>query len=184
MRIYFRLVLLILPCLITACSHNATQAPNMAGGIVGGGGQAADQSTGAQSFAAKVQTTFKTDQNGFKVNPMRAPSNQVYYFSFDRSAMRPDDVKALLIQANYLIKNPEVKIRLEGNTDNRGSREYNVALGWRRDQTVARLLEQQGVTPQQIDMVSFGKERPVAFGNDSVSWSLNRRVNLVYERMS
>ena len=61
-----------------------------------------------------------------------------------------------MIQSDYLVTHPNIKIRLEGNADARGSREYNIGLGWRRDQTVARLLEQQGVKPTQIDMVSFG----------------------------
>ena len=88
---------------------------------------------------------------------------------------------ALMLQANYLVANPKATVRLEGNTDERGSREYNIGLGWRRDQSVARLLEQQGVSPDQIKMVSYGKERPVAFGHNEAAWKLNRTVNLVYE---
>ena len=62
--------------------------------------------------------------------------------------------------------------------------EYNIGLGWRRDQTVARILEQQGVKPSQIDMVSFGKEKPAVMGDNEQAWSLNRRVELVYEKTS
>ncbi len=72
-------------------------------------------------------------------------------------------------------------MRIEGNTDERGSREYNITLGWRRAKTVAAIIEQQGVSPKQIVMLSYGKEKPVAFGHDEDSYRLNRRVNLIYE---
>ena len=183
MRMNKMVALSVVCVLLAACSHHQSKALNPAENIVGAS-PAGGNAVAAQSYSAQLQTAFKTDQQGYKVNPLTAPANQVYYFSFNQSAMRSADVKALLVQANYLLSHPAVKVRLEGNTDNRGSREYNVALGWRRDQTVARLLEQQGVKPQQLDMISFGKERPVAFGNDTLSWSLNRRVNLKYERMS
>ena len=95
--------------------------------------------------------------------------------------MRSQDLRALRIQANFLASHPNAKIRLEGNTDNRGSREYNIGLGWRRDQSVARILEQQGVRSTQIQMVSYGKERPAVDGNNERVWSLNRRVNFIYK---
>ena len=123
----------------------------------------------------------QTDSQGFIQNPMRAPSSQTYYFAFNQSQLRPNDLKALMIQANYLASHPSAQVRLEGNTDNRGSREYNIALGWRRDQSVGRILEQQGVQPTQIQMISYGKERPAVQGNSEQAWSLNRRVNLVYK---
>ncbi|MCH9644266.1 MAG: peptidoglycan-associated lipoprotein Pal [Gammaproteobacteria bacterium] len=115
------------------------------------------------------------------VNAMTAPANQTYYFAFDKSNMNSDDAQALRTQANYLATHPKAKIVLQGNTDDRGSREYNVGLGWRRDQSVARIMEQQGVNPSQIQMVSFGKERPAVLGENEHAWSLNRRVNLEYK---
>ncbi len=135
---------------------------------------------GVNAAAAQGSDGFQYDSNGMRINPLRAPANQTYYFEFDSSNMRSQDMNALNIQANYLAAHPNVRIRLEGNTDNRGSREYNIGLGWRRDQAVARLLEQQGVKPGQIKMVSYGKERPVAMGDTSQAWALNRRVDLKY----
>lgn len=114
------------------------------------------------------------------VNSLRAPSNQVYYFAFDQSVMSPADVKAATIQANYLVQHPQAKVRLEGNTDDRGSREYNVGLGWRRARAVKGVLLQQGVKPSQITMVSYGKEHPAVNGDSEQAWSLNRRVELIY----
>ena len=91
------------------------------------------------------------------------------------------NLEAIRIQAKYIAAHTSAKVRLEGNTDNRGSQEYNIGLGWWRDQAVAHLLRQGGVTPKQIDMISYGKERPVITGNNESVWSLNRRVNLIYE---
>ncbi|MDP1574784.1 MAG: OmpA family protein [Coxiellaceae bacterium] len=133
-------------------------------------------SDGSQSYG------MNSNNDGFKVNAMTAPSDQTYYFGFNDSGMRPEDTRALNIQANYLAAHSNAKIRLEGNTDNRGSREYNIGLGWRRDQTVARAMEQQGVRPNQIQMVSYGKENPAVQGNDEHAWALNRRVDFIYKQ--
>lgn len=123
-----------------------------------------------------------TDSDGFKINSMKAPSNQTYYFALNSSDMRSQDTQALMVQANYLAAHANAHIRLEGNTDNRGSREYNIGLGWRRDQTVARVLEQQGVHADQIQMVSYGKENPAVPGNNEHAWALNRRVEFIYKK--
>lgn len=166
--------------LLSACSSkkNAVADANNAYGSF-----SANTNTdgGAKAYAVAQSASYQKDTDGFMINPMTAPANQTYYFAFDNSTMRPQDMKALLVQANYLAANPQASVRLEGNTDERGSREYNIGLGWRRDQTVARILEQQGVRPNQIEMVSYGKQNPVVTGNDEHSWALNRRVVMIYK---
>lgn len=122
------------------------------------------------------------ENNGFHVNSLKAPSNQTYYFDLNSSDVHQSDMKALLIQSNYIAAHSGAKVRLEGNTDNRGSREYNIGLGWRRDQSVARVMEQQGVNAKQIQMVSYGKENPAVPGNNEHAWALNRRVNFIYKQ--
>lgn len=161
-------------------SKRVASAPNASNtyasnSTAGGGNQA------AQTHALKSLKSYQVDASGMRINPMYAPANQSYYFTFNGSQLSPKSLAALQVQANYLATHPKAKIRLNGNTDDRGSREYNIGLGWRRDQSVARYLEQQGVRPSQIQMVSYGKERPVAFGNNPKSWSLNRRVDLLYK---
>lgn len=122
------------------------------------------------------------DENGpMNPNRLKAPYDQTYYFAFDKFDVDTADVDSINVQASYLVAHPNAKIRLEGNADDRGSREYNVALGWKRAKAVGAILEQQGVAKSQIAMVSYGKEKPVAFGHDENSYRLNRRVNLVYE---
>lgn len=135
---------------------------------------------GAQAYSEAGEAGFRVDANGKRINPLRAPANQAYYFSYDSNAIDASDEQAMGVQASYLVSHPSAKIRLEGNTDNHGSREYNIGLGWRRDQAVATYLKQQGVKSSQIQMLSNGKEKPVAMGDDERSRSLNRRVDLIY----
>jgi peptidoglycan-associated lipoprotein len=110
----------------------------------------------------------------------RLLENLVVYFDFDRSDIRQDSNNMLAAHAEYLSANPRAQVRLEGHTDERGSREYNIGLGERRAQAVRRYLILQGVSAEQLSTVSYGEERPAAFGSDEESWSLNRRVELVY----
>ena len=108
--------------------------------------------------------------------------NQTYYFDYDSSSIDSAELASIRAQADYLIAHPQSRVRLEGNTDNRGSREYNVALGLRRSQSVRDImLQKYGVAPQQIVMLSYGKERPAVAGDTEAAWSKNRRVNLIYE---
>ena len=104
----------------------------------------------------------------------------VIYFDFDQSELRPEYADLLSQHANRLANNARVSVRLEGHADERGSREYNIGLGERRAQTVRRMLLIQGASANQISTVSFGEERPAAFGSDEESYSLNRRVEIKY----
>jgi peptidoglycan-associated lipoprotein len=87
----------------------------------------------------------------------------------------------LTAHAQYLTTNPGASVRLEGHADETGSREYNIGLGERRAQAVRRILMLQGASASQLTTVSYGEERPAALGSDEESYSLNRRVELVYE---
>ena len=101
----------------------------------------------------------------------------VFYFDFDQSALSPETRAALDAQANVLRSQSGV-VRLEGHADERGSREYNLALGERRAKAIANYLILQGIDRSRIDTVSYGEERPVALGQDEASWAQNRRVEL------
>lgn len=104
----------------------------------------------------------------------------VIYFDFDQSELRAEYSDLLARHAGNLSNNRRSSIRLEGHTDERGSREYNIGLGERRSQAVRRLLLIQGASADQISTVSFGEERPAAFGSDEDSHQLNRRVEISY----
>ena len=104
----------------------------------------------------------------------------VIYFDFDQSDLRAGYADTLQAHANRLANDSRASIRLEGHADERGSREYNIGLGERRSQAVRRMLMIQGVAADQISTVSFGEERPVAFGSSESDYAQNRRVQFTY----
>jgi len=104
----------------------------------------------------------------------------IIYFDFDQSTIRAEYREVLNGHAAFLAQNPGARIVLEGHADERGTREYNMALGERRGNSVSRYLVVQGVSVDAIEVVSFGEERPVNEGHDDASWSENRRVEIRY----
>jgi peptidoglycan-associated lipoprotein len=104
----------------------------------------------------------------------------IVYFDFDSYELRPDDAEIAARHGRQLADNSGASVRLEGHADERGSREYNIGLGERRSQAVRRVLLLQGAQASQISTVSFGEERPAAFGNNENAWSQNRRVEFKY----
>jgi len=102
------------------------------------------------------------------------------YFDFDSSEIKPDYAPIVAAHGKRLAADRSLKVRLEGHTDERGSAEYNVALGERRAQAVKRGLLLQGATEGQLTTVSYGEERPAAEGHDETAWAQNRRVEIVY----
>ncbi len=107
-------------------------------------------------------------------------SKKVIYFDFDKSEIKQEYADIVTAAARNLTSNPNLKLKLEGNTDNRGTREYNIGLGERRAQAVRRALMLQGVAESQLSTTSFGAERPAVEGDDESAWAQNRRVELVY----
>jgi len=107
-------------------------------------------------------------------------ARRVIYFDFDSSEIKSDGTEVVAAHAKYLASHSSARVRLEGNTDDRGSREYNIGLGERRAQAVRRALLLQGATEAQLSTVSYGAERPAAVGNDEIAWAKNRRVEIVY----
>ncbi len=136
---------------------------------------------GAESYGLGAQADLRNLQGPYS-GKAKAGENESFYFGFDQSVVYPMYLKDIQTHANYLLTHPNVKVKLEGNTDARGSREYNVALGWRRADSVAKVLELDGVSKRQIEEVSYGSERPFASGTTDQDYQLNRRVDLVYEK--
>lgn len=106
---------------------------------------------------------------------MRASLTQMIHFDYDKSDLRPADQAILDAKVPILLANPDVTIRIAGNTDERGSTEYNLALGQRRAATAKRYLTDHGVADSRIETVSYGEERPIAQGDNEDAWSQNRR---------
>lgn len=125
-------------------------------------------------------SSFAGQEQG-EVYTTRAPHNQIYLFSYDDASLSSKYTQSINAQSKYLVAHPGAKVLLTGHTDERGSREYNIALGERRANAVANLMRMSGVNRSQIRIVSYGKERPVYFGHDEASHKQNRRVELIYE---
>jgi peptidoglycan-associated lipoprotein len=107
-------------------------------------------------------------------------AKRIIYFDFDSSEIKGEGNDVVAAHAKYLASHASTRVRLEGNTDARGSREYNIGLGERRAQAVRRALLLQGASESQLATVSYGAERPAVAGNDDAAWAKNRRVEIVY----
>ena len=142
-------------------------------------------STGTDTNDANNTRTFGSgtdSRSGLSAldDPASPLSVRILYFEYDSSDILPAYREVLEAHANYLIQNPNVTMSLEGHADERGSREYNLALGERRSQNAKQLMMIFGPASLQIRTTSYGEERPVVEGHDEESWSQNRRVEIIY----
>lgn len=180
-------VLLIAISLLSACSDDkkpvgATDgSQNAANGIKDASTSGLNNGMGlnAQGLPGGMNSV---NINGTEFNDPNSPQPKVIYFMLDSSEIQPDFVSVVKAHAQYLVANPSLHMLLEGNTDERGSREYNIALGEQRARSVANLLMAQGVSETQLQIVSYGEEKPASSGSDESAWEQNRRVELVYQR--
>jgi peptidoglycan-associated lipoprotein len=129
-------------------------------------------------------TTTATTQPTITANPLTDPSNilskRSVYFDFDSNVVKDEYRGVVTAHAKYMTDKKDTKIRIEGNCDERGSREYNLALGQRRAEAVKKVMTVLGVQEGRIETVSFGEEKPVAPGHDEASWAQNRRGDIRY----
>lgn len=119
------------------------------------------------------------------VNPLNDPNNilskRSVFYDFDSFDIKPEYKSIIEAHGNYLASHPQAKVTLQGNTDERGSREYNLALGQKRADSVRKMLSLSGAKEQQMEAVSFGEEKPRATCHDESCWSQNRRTDIVYQ---
>jgi len=141
-------------------STDTTGASGGAGG--GGGGLSATDAAAAEADADLL-------------------SQRVVYFDYDSALLRAEADAVVRAHARHLLRNPNTQLILEGHADERGTREYNLALGEDRAKSVADLMQALGVGGERIQTISYGEERPVALGHDESAWGLNRRVELLYQ---
>lgn len=128
--------------------------------------------------------TVSTVSTG-STDPLNDPDGELakrsVYFDFDSYAVKDEYQPVLNAHARYLSKNKDRRILIQGNTDERGGREYNLALGQKRSEAVRKVLSLLGVDDGQMEAVSFGKEKPKATGSDEAAWAENRRADIVYQ---
>lgn len=140
-------------------------------------GKAVDAPTATPPTAQSAVAPVVADH----LNPQSLISRErSVYFDFDQFVIKASDGPLIERQGKYLASKPGLAIRVEGNADERGGREYNLALGQKRADAVVRALKVYGVADKQLEAVSFGKEKPQALGHDEAAWAQNRRVDLAY----
>ena len=138
---------------------------------------AASNEDSAQTYGAEDESSSAFSQLDDPQSPL---SVRIIYFEYDSSEIRSDYRSTIEAHSLYLQQNPNTSITLEGHADERGSREYNLALGERRAKTVKQQMLLLGANSNQIRLVSYGEERPASDGHDDASWQQNRRVEILY----
>ena len=174
MKVFHRIAVVLVLAWLAGCSST--------GGTKGEA--AVEDRAGAEGAGGAATTAGVGGYGDLTIESLNDPnsplSQRVIYFAFDSSEVAEQDRPLVEMHAAFLAANPTVNVTLEGHTDERGSREYNIGLGDRRAQAVRKMLEFQGVSPTQITVVSYGEEKPAVDGHDESAWSMNRRVELVY----
>ncbi len=167
----------LLVSLLAACASNKPMAP-----------AAESQSNASGSSASTTEgsgTTSSVTEPAMEVDPLSDPrsilAKRSVYYPFDVYVVQDADKPVVQAHAAYLRDHSNRKVRLEGNCDERGSSEYNLALGQRRADGVKKLLELGGVQDSQIETISYGEEKPKAIGHDESAWSQNRRTDINYQ---
>lgn len=143
-------------------------------------------STGSVAVDSGVTTGRISDDGAQLGGPMSGDralnlaDERIIYFDFDSATIRTADRELIRLHGQNLADNPNLRMRLEGHADERGSREYNIGLGERRAQAVKAALMVQGVSTDQLTTVSYGEERPAMLASNEVAWEKNRRLEMVY----
>ncbi|SUO93250.1 peptidoglycan-associated lipoprotein Pal [Suttonella ornithocola] len=152
-----------------------TYMPTQGGNIYGAGNQNYNAQAGLGDFYE--DPTYGVNVVG---GPSSSGKDRVIYFSYDSAKLDNRSAAVVREHARYLRANPQTRVVLEGHTDERGSREYNVGLGERRAYSVRRIFEQEGVRSGQMRVLSYGEERPAAFCSNESCYAKNRRVVIIY----
>jgi peptidoglycan-associated lipoprotein len=166
-------LLLAAACALSACASKQTKPAESAGQGMESGGAEGAGAANANAGSGSSEEEAAGPQAGLL-------AKRTVYFDFDSSEIKGEGTDVVAAHAKYLAANPGTRVRLEGHTDERGSREYNIGLGERRAQAVRRALLLQGAADAQISTVSYGEERPAVPGHDEAAWAKNRRVEIVY----
>jgi|LauGreDrversion4_2_1035121.scaffolds.fasta_scaffold43794_1 peptidoglycan-associated lipoprotein len=183
-----RLILAVaLSAMLAACGSSPTKEQEGAAVEDRSGATASSQQQKPQTQGQNQNagpTSKPLESSSMSGNPLKDPSNilskRSVYFELDSNVVKEEFKPVVAAHARYLQQNRGVKMTVQGNADERGSREYNLALGQRRADAVKQAMQLLGAQPDQIESVSFGEEKPKATGHDEASWSENRRADLAY----
>jgi len=179
--------LILIPALLSmlaACSSTPTKDQDAAAVEDRSGGAVAATPAQKPQSPAAGPVTKPLQPSTVSANPLKDPANilskRSIYFELDSNVVREEFKPVVAAHARYLQQNRGVKMTIQGHADERGSREYNLALGQRRADAVKQAMQLLGASAEQIETVSFGEEKPKATGHDEASWAENRRADLAY----
>ena len=161
---------------LAACGGKPKVRPDGSSGDAVGADGGGASTSGLEASAGSVGSSG----SGASGPPGELGSQRIIYFEFDSSDIRSEFVDVIAAHGRYLAGNASIRVRLEGHSDERGTREYNIGLAERRAQAVKRALMLQGVQEAQVATVSYGEERPAVAGSDESAYTKNRRVEIVY----
>ena len=174
--IYRTFLMLLITAFLTACSTTSGGKKETAS-VEDRSSTASETTTTAKTYGTGEETTFGISELDDPNSPL---SKRIIYFEYDSSEINPQYRSVIEAHAQYLVAHPDITLSLEGHADERGSREYNLALGERRAISVKEMMTVLGASSSQIRTISYGEERPIDEGHDEAAWSQNRRVELVY----
>ena len=175
------MALVLSAAFLVACSSSSTKEDEeaaRAAAAAAAAAKAAQDAAAASGSATASGTGAATSQEQQRLEQAAAAYGNVFYFAFDSSNLTPEAIASLNAHIAAL-KNTNSNIRLEGHTDERGTREYNLALGERRANSVRDYMVLNGIASYRIETISYGEERPLAYGSGEANWAQNRRVELV-----
>lgn len=177
---FFKLgMVALLAATMAACSSTDTEEDTgETGALDGSSMDGSNSGSPASSTGIGGESSLSASELREQENQTEALAMTVFYFEFDRSDLSAEAREALVYHANRLKENSGMRIRLEGHADERGTREYNLALGERRAQSIERYLQVQGVSSSQMETISYGEESPVASGSSQAAYARNRRVEI------
>ena len=174
MRNFHKLALIASAALLTACSSTKLQETPVV-----------EKTPTPEAAPAPADTRDIRPVETGSVDPLNDPkgvlANRSVYFDFDSFVVREDGKPVVANHSGYLTKNTNRKVLIQGNTDERGGTEYNLALGQKRAEAVRRAMASLGVSDSQMEAVSLGEEKPNATGSNEEAWAENRRADIVYQ---
>ncbi|QYJ84890.1 peptidoglycan-associated lipoprotein Pal [Shewanella mesophila] len=174
----FKAMLVALPIMaISACSSTSESETDATSSM--GGSESSEMTSGSGVETGGVAPILTPEeQQRIKYQELR--KEHIIYFDFDRSSVSSEFSEVLNAHGDYLVEHPNVRVMIEGHADERGTPEYNIALGERRAKAVAKYLQSMGVLPSQMSIVSYGEEKPLDFSRTDDGFAKNRRAVLVY----
>lgn len=173
-----------LAALLAACSAKPVKEEPPPPVVDKSTGAATQQAPKVSSEPTTSASTSATQESAMTVDPLKDPNNilskRSVYFDYDKDEVKAEFRPLVEAHANYLKQNSGARVMLQGNADDRGSREYNLALGQRRAAAVKQVMNVYGASDSQIETISYGEEKPRCTAQNEACWSQNRRVDIIY----